>query len=72
MGEEAEEEVVQLTNDEFEGVADELRKKAATISHPLLPASIKETIQGAAVLVGELVNRVRDLERRLDHAESNR
>ena len=63
---------MQLANEELENVAAELRKKAATVSHPLLPASIKETIQGAAVLVGELVNRVRELEKRLDHGEGGR
>lgn len=46
-----------MTNDEMERRAIELVKSADSVKHPMLPASIKSTIQGAARLVAELVRR---------------
>lgn len=62
--------MAQLTDDELQAVAADLRKQAAGISHPLLPAGIKAAIQAAALLVAELVNR--EIERGKANAEGNR
>lgn len=61
--------MAQLTNAELQALADDLRRQAAAISHPLLPAGIKSAIQGAALAVSELVNR--EIERSTTYAKSN-
>lgn len=46
-----------MTNEELEQRALGLIRAADSVNHPMLPKGIKQTIQAAARLVGELVRR---------------
>jgi hypothetical protein len=46
-----------MTNDELHQRTAKLLTAAKNLNHPMLPASLKNSIAGAAVIVAELVKR---------------